>query len=676
MRIDEQNVAEAATALHRRALLVRPHQRPDEGPCGYLMRLADENELSYTFVCEFEHAGAIALQADGRAPVRHFRYPGLSRWCRFCPSCLSSRQAWLDSWELPMADACPICGDWLIDVCSSCGCHVPWARRRLLQCDCGGMLTAEQGRPAPDALVRLSRAIQRLSHGGELQDLQQLSGLTTDGCMHVCAFLASIATLRPYQKIRSLSEIEHLSHSWHISSTAAEVLSNWPNAFVESLSRWKTTRAEADRGSLSRVFENGYRALYGSLRGNEYEFLRIAFSSFVAERWTGSLAKRNRRLRRDLLFSLAWVPAAAAAKSLNVSTARIRQLVMSGKLLGEERVTDKGRRFVVVHRESMERDAAMLRNGLTLDEVSRRLGLSERRLAALIPHACPEARAPVAPGGPWAVPEDWVKGWEQISTKAPLASARCQRLGVSFAQALQHRFCDHEQVASFMRAVKDGRVSSYWRVSESARLVDMVFSEEVIGLWAVPLDPGRGAWLSMREVASRLSVKQEVTYHLAKSKLLRTQRVKIGRRMEARTSESWLSEFQTVYVFGRDLANKHGRSPRAVADQLLALGVRAVAGPGVDTCRQLVYSRAGVERALGDVDPLWFKTAKALADWQARRAATDEPPTKLGFLQAGPGLGSQWASVRLETLWPSGPVVLAPESQLPGVGRAQDMEVA
>lgn len=614
------------------------------------MRLADENRLPYQLVCEFEHAGAAVLEANGRAPVRHFRYAGFSRWCRFCPSCLGKRRAWLDSWELPMADACPNCGDWLVDVCSSCGRHVPWARRRLLHCDCGGCLASEPGRPAPDALVRLSRVIQRLARGGALSDLQHLSGLTTEECMHVCAFLASVATLRAYQKIRSLAEIEHLSHSWHLSSAAAEVLSNWPHAFVESLSRWRAKSAEADRGSLSKVFENGYRALYGSLRGKEYEFLRIAFSSFVAERWTGALAKRNRRVYGELPATLTWIPAATAAKILKVSTARVRQLVAGGRLPGEERVTAKGRRFLVVHRQSLERDAAKLRDGLTLEEVSKLLGLSERRLAAVIPHVCPEARAPAAPGAPWAIPEEWVEVWVQISKKAPLVPPKRQPHGVSFAHAVQHRFCDDEQVASFMRAIRDGRVVSFWRVIDSARLADVLFRHEEINLWAVQLDAGKGAWLSMRDVAVRLSVKQEVAYFLARSKLLRTQRVRIGRRMETRTSERWLKEFQATYVFGRDLAHEHGRSPRSIAEQLTALGVAAVAGPGVSACRQLVYSRDHVARAIGDASPSKFKTACMLSEWQARRAATGDRHATIHPKLVRQDSELAWATVRFVAL--------------------------
>ncbi len=46
-------------------LLVRPTRRPDEGACGYRMRLAEENRLSYAQVLRLEEASALVAPADG-----------------------------------------------------------------------------------------------------------------------------------------------------------------------------------------------------------------------------------------------------------------------------------------------------------------------------------------------------------------------------------------------------------------------------------------------------------------------------------------------------------------------------------------------------------------------------------------------------------------------------------
>lgn len=59
-----------------------------------------------------------------------------------------------------------------------------------------------------------------------------------------------------------------------------------------------------------------------------------------------------------------------------------------------------------------------------------------------------------------------------------------------------------------------------------------------------------------------------------------------------------LEEFQRRYIWGRDIARLLGRSPRAVSEFQLADGVRPVAGPGVDNCRQIVFKRDDVDKRL------------------------------------------------------------------------------
>lgn len=75
--------------------------------------------------------------------------------------------------------------------------------------------------------------------------------------------------------------------------------------------------------------------------------------------------------------------------------------------------------------------------------------------------------------------------------------------------------------------------------------------------------------------------------------------MKLARRVERRTRRDWVEAFRLTYVFGRELAEACGRSPKYTAAKLAAAGVDAVAGPGVDTCRQLVYERTVAEAALG-----------------------------------------------------------------------------
>ena len=576
-------------------LLVRPARLPDEGPCGYRMRLAEENLLSYKQTLQLEETSAIAIPPSDCAPAPLGDRMQLTRWSRWCPSCLAKRGMWLDSWELPLADACPECGNWLVDLCNACGQPVSWYRDGLLHCPCGAGLATGSGTPAPGALVTLSRTLQRLARQEAVEGIPVLSGASIESCVHVCTLIAALANGSPYRKLRSASMIQLLSQSWNTSTVAAEVLCNWPNAMIDTLSRWQQRCVESERGSLSKVFGNLYLALFNSLKGPEFEFMRVALGSYIAERWTGTLARRNRRFYVSLPERLPWVPAACAATVLGVSRRQVARLVAEGRLVGELRVTPRGRRFVVVNRDSLEREAPGLRQGLTLEEAAKRLGLPHDRLARILPSVCPLARQPPEEGYPWSIPETWVAGMNEAVMRAPLITPREIKHTESFEDLLRYKFCNDRQVAAFVNAVGADQIKPLWRCDESATLGGLRFEYEAASdaiFWHVK----QTRWISIRNAASLLRVKQQVAYSIARSGLLKTRSVRIGRRREAFTTETWLNAFRRDYMFGRDFAEQIGKSPKATASYLRDQGVAAVSGPGIDGCRQLLYKKASLDQ--------------------------------------------------------------------------------
>lgn len=106
------------------------------------------------------------------------------------------------------------------------------------------------------------------------------------------------------------------------------------------------------------------------------------------------------------------------------------------------------------------------------------------------------------------------------------------------------------------------------------------------------------AELTIPDIALRIGVKQEVAYALVRSGLLQATFRKVGRRSEQRVEISILEEFERRYILGRDIARSLHRSPRAVAEFLLAGSVRPVAGPSVNNCRQIVFNRIEVDEFL------------------------------------------------------------------------------
>jgi hypothetical protein len=151
---------------------------------------------------------------------------------------------------------------------------------------------------------------------------------------------------------------------------------------------------EEDQGRLGKTFGGFYTALYKSFGAPEFEFLRAAFEGYVAENWTGPLARRNRRLGSSVLDLVAWIPANHACRLLEVSRRRLGSLIDEGHLRAERRGSAAGREFVVVSKRDVDRLAPALHDGLTLAFAAERLGLKRQRLAALLPIICPEAQKP------------------------------------------------------------------------------------------------------------------------------------------------------------------------------------------------------------------------------------------------------------------------------------------
>jgi hypothetical protein len=92
----------------------------------------------------------------------------------------------MDAWEIPLADACPSCGHWLVDVCGMCGECLLWSRPQLMYCSCGHLLTKEHSRPAPAAVHELSKRLQATAQGRQTDALPLLTGLDIEETVQLC----------------------------------------------------------------------------------------------------------------------------------------------------------------------------------------------------------------------------------------------------------------------------------------------------------------------------------------------------------------------------------------------------------------------------------------------------------------------------------------------------------
>lgn len=584
------------------SLLLQPARLPDEGPCGYRYRLATANMISVRQLDMLENEGALGgggpFDPDAAIGPDDVGFsPWVRRWARFCPNCLADRKSWSLSWEILFADACSRCGSWLADSCSSCGARTTWNREQLLRCDCGQSLSAEPGRDAPPSVVKLSGALASVAMGQAPADLPLLSGLGVEQCARVVRLLGTYGSSGGRNVPQKVPNVDRLDVSWPITSYAAEVLCRWPDGMSALLRQLRAGSRDEDKGRLGKAFGGLYSALYKAFGAPEFSFLRRAFESYVADHWTGSVARRNRRLDSAVLDDVAWIPANHARRTLEVSPRRLNQLIDQGLLRGDRRRSAGGREFLVVLKSDVTSLAPTVNGGVSLLAAAERLGLKRQRLGVLLPIICPEAAKIGAVGCPWSIPVAWVERWEGMLRNLPLVGERGEGL-VSLGHLLRYWPWTDEQVGRLLVDIVDERVAAVGIAPGLDGLSALLHGLDQTRQWFAARHTAQADEMTIPEVAVRLDVKQEVAYALVRTGLIASAVRRVGRRAEQRVALTALHEFGRRYAFCRDIARTLARSPKAVASFLAAEGIAPAAGPQVDGCRQLVFARADVDVCL------------------------------------------------------------------------------
>lgn len=578
------------------SLLVRPDRAWDEGPSGYRLRLASANCLLVRDLKDLEVIGEVdAMSAHRGKPEAGAGYfdPWVRQFSRFCPSCLETRRIWLIGWELLFADACPICGSWLVDACSACSENLNWHRAQTHKCDCGQYLGSESFSSAPHSVVKLSRALQNVALELASPDLPVFDGLSLEQCGRLVKLFGSYGNGDGGRLPQKISQLDTLKVSWPITTMAAEILDSWPSGFWRLLDNLRHQSSASPQGKLTTAFRGFYSALYKGFRDSEFNNLRTEFENYLSQHWTGAIGRRNRRIAETVLKTMAWMPANHACRLLSVSRRRLNDLIEEGRLQGEQRLTSGNRKFIVVRRSDVEQLVATLDNGVALADAALRLGFSRQRLLALMPIICPQAKKLGAQGCPWAIPVTWVERWETL-IRSQISVELIDSQTVAFGHLLRYWPWTNDQIGSLLIDIYSAEIVPVGSLERAGGISSLVLNLDRVKQWFSGKQHVPCVEIAIPDVAIRLGIKQEVAYALVRSGLLHATLRKVGRRPEKRVKVTTLEDFERGHILGRDVARLLGRSPRAIADFLLANGVMPVAGPGIDTCRQTVFKRVEV----------------------------------------------------------------------------------
>ncbi len=590
-------------------LLVRPVPERMEGPLGYLLRLAEANcmtmhdlsglDIRYDLPCLvrqrllpsevldpdlYAHVARLSLLLESKVRIWNQRY------ARFCPQCLAEGLTWQASWELYFHDACPSHGVWLVDLCSSCGKSIRWHRDSLLRCQCGSDLRQESTGAAPDSVRKLSAALADKLYGRS-EGHMPLVGLDVDQLQRLVRYLGGYMDQRSNPKPLKLRNAGRLEVSWPISSLAAEILFDWPNAFHQTLNRLQAASAD-DKAGLSGVFKQAYTYLYKGLTGNAFSSVREAFESWLADNWKGGASRRNRRLSTDLLERVQWIPGNVAAESLGISMARLRFLIQDGVLEGQESCSTSGRRFIVVRRDQLDAIRNQLGGEMTMADAMEQLGIGKVRMQRILRLLFPSARRINDQVHlPWCVPRREVESLLALGSDAPVVCIP-EEDQISMGQLLRYWNWTGDEIVGLIEATKAGTIKLQGLLDNGCGVGRWIFDVGELRTFQKGVNSGRSNWVSLPEMAAILGVKQGVVYWLTQHGFVHAERLGALKGIGSRVHRDELERFRRSHVLGKEIADIIGRSSTKTSQILAEQGVFPLIARGDESCPQLIYTRS------------------------------------------------------------------------------------
>lgn len=637
------------------SLLIHPHPFRTEGPRGYLLRLASENQLPTP---DLHGRGIIydlqVLKAHGLMPQEELD-PGLHRhvqrmsslmanhkssWnhqnARFCPLCLAEDPYWRAGWELYFHDACPVHGVWMIDKCSSCWEPLVWNRPDLVRCRCGADLRTESARECPDNVIWLAKILtSKLLEAPADFELGPFAELSVPQSQQLIRYIGvSMPMGDGSLKIRKAGTMDV---SWHFTSVAATLLANWPVKYHGMLDFLQSKAGEAGGHSLKTAFGRTYHYLYVGLKGSAFDPIRQAFGEWAEQHWRGGLAGRNKRITDNMLRDARWIPAKVARNILGISHPRLIRLVREGVMDGEEFISSTGRKYLMVRGDQVDVARQRLNAGLDLRSAGALLGFTKKRMRSILEFLFPEATKSVgAESLRWSIPRAEVEAVLELADTLPVIGIPDEGC-VTINHILRYWAWVNREIADLIRAAQRGDLMPLARVDGERGVSGLVFEEKALKLWRDRNARGLGEWLSCPQFAKAFSISQQAAYELVDNDFIESERVPHlragGWRIRRRKAEQFFRE----YVFGSTLAGKLGTTSRRVRTLLEERSILPVSGPGIDGAKKILYQltpaieafvaeytgRGQEEFALTGLGPPAEDVGKSRPDWTSGNGRLD-----------------------------------------------------
>lgn len=608
---------------HQSSLLLRPHPFRNEGPKGYMLRLAEANWMrlkelqSIGLVYEYQFLQYETLMPLKEVdPVLHqqvgfyseLMYQKRSVWnhryARFCPQCLVEDIFWRVEWELLFHDACSTHGTWLIDQCSSCANKLSWDRDSLVRCQCGADLRTEKSNQSPMNVVMLSGVLMRKINRLHPEEPYPAPFSKTDveQTQRIIRYLGTYMNESSGKNPLKIQQAGTMNRSWPITSYAAEIYAHWPEAFKISFKKMQNKGDIKDIPTLGASFGHAYHYLYKGLAGPAFAEIRAEFELWLSESWKGGLARRNKRLTALVLERAIWIPGNFACDILGISSQRLKHLIREGAIEGECFISEKGREYVMVKRESLEIVKQNLSGEIDMTTARALLGLGKKRTQQMLRLIFPEARkSGTSSSSPWTVSRFEVNKLLDVNeaiAKVSIPDEGC----VSLAHILRYWAWNGKDISNLVNAVRTQELLPCNVLDGVAGISAWIFNEKILQAWRAASMQGLGIWLTITQAAKLIGINQESMYGIVNLNLLKSESLHGQPNGGKRVRRAEVERFKKDYIFTTEIAQRLGVSPRMAISILAKQFITPISGPTVDEGRQIIFLRTtAIEKLIAEV---------------------------------------------------------------------------
>ena len=374
---------------------------PCEGLLGHLHRLAESNGLAGGEVVRLFQAAKDIDLAESSASRARKEWIGIARevhfpvtqpmrmWNihrrRYCPDCLGDKSYWRAAWSISLVTVCTRHKIRLLDTCPSCGRGLDWRDPRLNCCGgCGARLARTATEKAEPEAMWLAKELERRMAGRRDGLAAGCRDLSLESFYDLALCLGARGTNVQSRKTMKIARFGLVENAHPVAMAAARVLLHWPRGFHRFVSDIRNRRADQPGWRLARALGPLYRDFYCRLASLDYNFVRAAFESYLAERWDAPLSAKNSFVAPTTLESRCWVTVDEAAVRTRITPATIERAIESRRVPARERVDSSGRRVRLIDVMSLRREAERLETAITLAEAAKLLGLPKCRVRQLL----------------------------------------------------------------------------------------------------------------------------------------------------------------------------------------------------------------------------------------------------------------------------------------------------